>query len=179
VEQEEREVKPHREEIEVVNLGIGRERKEVKVGTCMSSNIRDELVTLLRDYQEIFAWSYQDMPGLSLDIVQHKLPLNPECSPVKQKYLRRMKPEMSLKIKVEVKKQFDAGFLAVARYPEWVANIMPVPKKDGKVRMCMYYRDLNRASPKDNFLLPHIDVLIDNMASFALFSFMDGFSGYN
>ena len=45
--------------------------------------------------------------------------------------------------------------------------------------MCVDYRDLNRASPKDNFPLPHIDVLIDNKASFALFSFMDGFSGYN
>ena len=67
----------------------------------------------------------------------------------------------------------------MARYPEWVANIVPVPKKDGKVRMCVDYRDLNRASPKDNFPLLHIDILVDNMASFALFSFMDGFSGYN
>jgi len=99
-------------------------------------------------------------------------------SPVKQK-LRPMKPEMSLKIKEEVKKQFDAGFLAVAKYPQWVANIVPVPKKDGKVRMCVDYRDLNQASPKDNFPLPHIDILVDNTARFSLFSFMDGFSGYN
>ncbi|XP_052723844.1 uncharacterized protein LOC128193781 [Vigna angularis] len=118
------------------------------------------------------------MPGLDTDIVQHKLPLKPECLPVKQK-LRRMKPEMSLKIKEEVEKQFDAGFLAVAKYPQWVANVVPVPKKDGKVRMCVDYRDLNRASPKDNFPLPHIDTLVDNTAKFSLFSFMDGFSGYN
>ena len=72
-----------------------------------------------------------------------------------------MKPEMSLKIKKEVKKQFDVGFLAVARYPEWVANIVPVPKKDGKVRMCVDYRNLNRVSPKDNFPLPHIGVLVE------------------
>ena len=91
--------------------------------------------------------------------MQHRLPLNPECSPVKQK-LRRMKPEMSLKIKEEVKKKFDVGFLAVAQYLEWVANIVPVPKKDGKVRMCVDYQDLNRASPKDKFPLPHIDVLV-------------------
>ena len=108
------------------------EREKGSRSALVSVNVRDELVTLLRDYQDIFAWSYQDISGFRSDIVQHKLPLNPECFPVKQK-LRRMKPVMSLKIKEEVKKQFDASFLVIARYPEWVANIMPVPKKDGKV----------------------------------------------
>jgi len=176
VAQEDQEMKPHQEETEIVNLGVGNEKKEVKVGTGMTIPICDELVALLRDYQDIFAWSYQDMPGLNPGILQHRLPLNPGCSPVKQE-LRRMKLEMSLKIKEEVKKQFDDGFLAVAQYPEWVANILLVLKKDGKVQMCVDYRDLNRANPKDNFPLPHIDVLVDNTTNFALFSFMDGFSG--
>ena len=113
VEQEDRELEPHQEETEIVSLGVGEVRKEVKVGTGMTTHIQDELVALLRNYQDIFAWSYQDMPGLSPDIVQHRLPLNHECSPVKQK-LRRMKPEMSLKIKEEVKKKFDVGFLAIS-----------------------------------------------------------------
>ena len=56
---------------------------------------------------------------------------------------------------------------------------MSIPKKDGKVQICVDYRNLNRASPKDNFPLPHIDVLVDNTTNFALFSFMDEFSGYN
>ena len=54
-----------------------------------------------------------------------------------------------------------------------------MPKKDSKVQMCIDYRDLNRASPKDNFSLSHIDTLVDNTAKHSLFSFMDGFSGYN
>jgi len=86
---------------------------------------------------------------------------------------------VSLKIKEEVVKQFNTGFLAVAKYPQWVANVVSVPKKDGKVRMCVDYRDLNRASPKGNFPLPHIDTLVDNTAKSALFFFMDRFSGYN
>jgi len=171
-------MRAYQEETEIVNLGVGEEKKEVKVGTGMTTLVRDELVVLLRNYQDIFAWSYQDMPSLNPDIVQHRLPLNPSCSPVKEK-LRRMKPEMSLKIKEEVKKQFNAGFLAAARYLEWVANIVPVPKKDGNIRMCVEYQDLKRASPKDNFPLPHIDVLVDNTSHFALFSFKDRFSGYN
>ncbi|XP_052734034.1 uncharacterized protein LOC108321519 [Vigna angularis] len=178
VEQESKEIKPHQEDVEILNLGDEGEIKEVKIGTSMKKEVREGLRALLKEFKDVFAWSYKDMPGLDTDIVQHKLPLKQECIPVKQR-LRRMKPEMSLKIKEEVQKQFDAGFLTVAKYPQWVANIVPVPKKDGKVRMCVDYRDLNRASPKDNFPLPHIDTLVDNTAKYSLFSFMDGFSGYN
>jgi len=178
VEQESKKVKPHQEDVETLNLGEEDEKKEVKIGTSMKREVKQKLCALLKEFRDVFAWSYNDMPGLDTDTVQHKLPLKPECPPVRQK-LRRMKPEMSLKIKEEVQKQFDAGFLAVAKYPQWVANIVPVPKKDGKVWMCVDYRDLNHASPKDNFSLPHIDTLVDNTTKFSLFSFMDGFSRYN
>ena len=67
----------------------------------------------------------------------------------------------------------------MAKYPKWVANIVSVPKKNGKVRMCVDYRDLNQESSKDNFLLPYIDTLVDNIAKNSLFSFMDGFFRYN
>ena len=120
----------------------------------MSPTIRERLIDLLQEYSDVFARSYQDMPGLDTDIVVHRLPLREECAPVKHK-LRRVKPEMLLKIKEEVKKQLDARFLEVSKYPQWVANIVPVPKKDGKVRMCVDYQNLNRVSPKDNFPLPH------------------------
>ena len=64
-------------------------------------------------------------------------------------------------------------------YPQWLANIVPVPKKDGKVRICIDFRDLNKASLKDDFSLPLIDVIVDNAISSAMYSFMDRFSGYN
>jgi ribonuclease HI len=171
--------KPNIEELEIVNLANeGEEPREVKIGTRCAAEQKEALIALLREFHEIFAWSYQDMPGLDTDIVVHKIPLKPECKPVKQA-LRRMKPEVILKIKEEVEKQLKAGFLSTVTYSDWVANIVPVPKKDGKVRMCVDYRDLNRASPKDNFPLPHIDTLVDNTATNVVFSFMDGFSGYN
>ena len=127
----------------------------------LGSSVKSRLVQMLNDYVEVFAWSYEDMPGLDTDIVVHCLPIKEDCPPVKQK-VRRMRPDMSKKIKVEVMKQFDVGFLAVTSYPQWVSNVVPVPKKDGNVRMCVDYRDLNRASPKDDFPLSHIDVLVNN-----------------
>ncbi|KAL0533834.1 hypothetical protein IC582_028105 [Cucumis melo] len=178
VEEEDEVLGPHQELVEAINLGSQEESKEVKIGTSLTRESRKKLINLLREYSDIFAWSYQDMSGLSTDIVVHRVPLKPECNPVRKK-LRKMKPDVLIKIKEEVQKQIEAGFLTVSKYPEWVANIVPVPKKDGKVRMCMDYRDLNRASSKDNFPLPHIDMLVGNTAGYSTFSFMDGFSGYN
>ena len=60
-----------------------------------------------------------------------------------------------------------------------LTNIVPVPKKDGRVRMCVDYWDLNKACPKDDFLLPHIDILMDSATLSVMYSFMDEFSRYN
>ena len=103
------------------------------------------------------------MPGLDTAIMVHRLPIKEDYPPVKHK-VRRMRPKMPEKIKDEVMKQFNIGFLAVTSYPQWVANVVPLLKKDNKVRMWVDCMDLNRASPKDDFPLPHIDVLVDNTA---------------
>ena len=86
---------------------------------------------------------------------------------------------MTLKNQGGVTKQLKVGIIKFVHQAEWIANIMSVPKKDGNVRMCVDFRDLNKARPKDDFPLPHIDVLVDNMVGSALMSFMDGFLGYN
>ena len=62
---------------------------------------------------------------------------------------------------------------------KWLANILPVSKKDRRVRMCVDYQDFKKAYLKDDFPLPHIDILIDCAASSAMYSFINGFSGYN
>src|ERR1044072_3067092 len=175
---EERIIQPHKEPLEAINLGSEEDKKEVNVGALLDSKVKGKLIDLLKEYVDVFAWSYQDMPGLDTSIVEHHLPLRPECPLVKQK-LRRVHPEMADKIKKEVQKQLDAGFLVTSEYPQGLANIVPVSKKHGKVRMCVDYRDLNKASPKDDFPLPHIDMLVDSTAKFNVFSFMDGFSGYS
>ena len=98
--------------------------------------------------------------------------------PVKKK-LRRMRTRWLLKVKEEVTKQLKVGFIKPVHQAKWIANVMPIPKKDGKVRMCVDFRNWSKACPKDDFPLPHVDVLVDNTASSALMSFMNGFSRYN
>ena len=82
-------------------------------------------------------------------------------------------------MKEKIQKQHSVGFLSMVEYLEWLANVVPVPKKDGKVRVYVDFRYLNKASPKDDFPLPHIDMLVDNTTSHSMLSFMDGFFGYN
>ena len=80
-------------------------------------------------------------------------------------------------MKEEIQKKISVGFLSVVEYLEWLVNVVPVPKKDGNVRVCVDFRDLNKVSPKDDFPLPHIDLLVDNTVGHSMLSFMDGFWG--
>ena len=70
----------------------------MKIGTTLSPATRKELINLLQDYSDVFAWSYQDMPGFDIDIMVHRLPLREEYASIKQK-LRRVKPEMLIRLK--------------------------------------------------------------------------------
>ena len=60
-----------------------------------------------------------------------------------------------------------------------LANIVPMKKKNDLIRVYVDFRDLNKAYLKDEFLLPHVDTLVDSTVGHQMFSFMDGFSGYN
>ena len=57
--------------MEAINLGTEKERKKVKIGTTLSLATKKELIDLLQDYSDVFAWSYQVMPGLDTNIVVH------------------------------------------------------------------------------------------------------------
>ena len=95
LEHEGKSIQPFEEQIELVNLGSEDDVKEVKIGARMCPDVRQGLTDLLQEYSDVFAWSYQDMPGLDSEIVEHRLPLKPECPSIKQK-LRRTHPDMEV-----------------------------------------------------------------------------------
>ena len=82
-------------------------------------------------------------------------------------------------VKEELQKLLDAGFIYPIFHNEWVSPLVLVPKKNGKWRICVNYRELNKATKKDHFPLPFIDQVFAGLARKKIFSFLDGFSGYN
>ena len=74
---------------------------------------------------------------------------------------------------------FDARFMREVKYSEWLANVVVVPKKGGKLRVCIDYIDLNDAFPKDSFPLARIDQIVDVSSGHGMLSFLDAFSGYH
>ncbi|CAL9021206.1 unnamed protein product [Prunus brigantina] len=86
---------------------------------------------------------------------------------------------IGLKVKEEIERLLRAGFIRTARYVEWLANIVSVLKKTGALRVCTNYRNLNLATPKDEYSMPMSDLLVDGAAKHELLSFMDGHAGYN
>ncbi|XP_024172199.1 uncharacterized protein LOC112178258 [Rosa chinensis] len=118
------------------------------------------------------------MPGLDPKVAVHHLAVKPEARPIKQTQ-RRFRTELLPQIEAEVDKLIAAGFIREVQYPKWIANIVPVKKKNGQLRVCVNFRDLNDACPKDDFPLPIIELMVDATTGHEAFSFMDGSSGYN
>ena len=81
------------------------------------------------EYKDVFAWSYDDMSVLSVDLLVHKLPVYPNF-PLVQQQRMKFKPDVSEKIKEEVMKQLNAKVIQVIRYTTWLENVFPMPKKD-------------------------------------------------
>ncbi|KAK0573196.1 hypothetical protein LWI29_010045 [Acer saccharum] len=103
--------------------------RTVKVGASLSVHVKTLLVTLLRNYKDVFAWSHEDMLGVDPKVISHHLSTNPEFRPVVQKR-RLFNPERSVAIKKEVEKLLSSGSIREVEYPEWVANVMLVKKKN-------------------------------------------------
>ena len=90
-----------------------------------------------------------------------------------------MNPTLKEIVKEEFHKILNANFIYPISDSQWVSLLVIVPKKNGKWRVYVDYRELNKATTKDHFPLPFIDKVLDTLSGKKLFSFLDGFSGYN
>nr|XP_016503190.1 PREDICTED: uncharacterized protein LOC107821247 [Nicotiana tabacum] len=121
---------------------------------------------------------HADMPGILKEIFTHKLNVNP-FYPLVRQVRHKFNSSINDAVREEVEKLLENGSVRESKYPQWVANVVMVKKKNRKWWMCVDFTDLNKACPKDSFSLSHIDQLIDATAVHELLSFLDAYSVYN
>ena len=83
------------------------------------------------------------------------------------------------KIKEDIDKLLAVEFIDEIEHTEWVSPIVVMPKKNGKLRVCVNLKQLNAATVRDSFPLPIMDHVLERVAGKTAYSFLDGFSGYN
>ena len=110
------------EALEVVELFKGQVTKTTRIGTTLNPEVRAKLVQFLKENPDVFAWSHEDMPDIALDIIQHKLKVNPDRKPVQQRQ-RVFTLERDQAVMDEVTKLLATGFIRKVHYPEWLANV--------------------------------------------------------
>ena len=161
-----------------IKLGIEEHPHIIHLAQSFSPKEKDEFIDFFQENKIKFAWTYSDMPGLDPDLIMHHLSIAPGIKPVKQK-LHKMHPHVALLVKVELEKLLKVDFIHAIDYAKWISNIVPVSKHDKSIRVCTDFRDLNLACPKDDFPLPNIDMIVDMIVGYEMYSFIDGFSGNN
>ncbi|XP_071939775.1 uncharacterized protein [Coffea arabica] len=166
----------------------------------VSADLDDEqctkLLRVLRRRKKAIGWTISDIKGISPSICMHRILLENDCKPVVETQ-RRLNPNMKEVVRNEILKWLDAGIVFPISDSVWISPIHVVPKKGGMTtimgkndelipsrlvvgwRVCIDYRKLNTVTRKDHFPLPFLDQLLERIAGYEFYCFLDGFSGYN
>ena len=143
--------------------------------------MQDELEllgTMLQRNKDIFAWTDSNMLGINPSVASHKLNVLP-ISWLVWKKVRRFHPNRQKIIQTEINKLLVVRFIIEVKYLDWLENLVVVPKKNGRWRVCVDYTNLNDVYPNDNVPLPRINQIVDSIVGHKMFSFLEAFSRYH
>lgn len=152
--------------------------ENVYIGASCSPDEIKIYTKIFQELHDVFMWSYEEMLGIYPSIFMHKIPTYLNSKPVRQG-IHPIHPRQPTALKGEVEKLLKAGFIYPIALTNWVSNIFLVTKKQWTIWVFVDFHDINRACPKVNYPPPFIDQIIDECAESDIFSFVDGFFGYN
>ncbi|CAN6679432.1 unnamed protein product [Malus baccata var. baccata] len=189
------ELKPLPSHLKYVFLGDD-ETLPVIISNTFTAQEEDKLVRVLREYKTAIGWTLADIKGISPPICMHRILLE-EGFRTSREAQRRLNPSMMEVVKKEIIKLLDCGVICPISDSRWVLPVQCVPKKSGVTvvtnaenelvptriqtgwRVCIDYKKLNATTRKDHFPLPFIDQMLERLAGYAFYCFLDGYSGYN
>jgi hypothetical protein len=152
--------------------------RAVTIRAHLNSKEEKELIEFLNKNKDVFAWSAKDLQDVDRDIIEHTLETDEKIAPKKRK-LRKMCEEKEKAVEAEVQRLQDAKVVREVKYSVWLANTVPVKKKNGKWRMCVEFTDLNKACKKADFPLERVDKIVDDAANSEMLSLLDMFLGFH
>jgi hypothetical protein len=165
--------------LEEVDIDNGAVPRPTFVNKNLNAAYKTELIELLKEYVNYFAWSYYEMIGLSCEQVEHQLPIKYGFRPYKQS-VWKFNPDIYDHVKEEINRLLEANFIQPCRYADWISNIVLVEMKGtGKIRVCIDFCNFNRATPKDEYPMPIADMLVNDSFGHKVISLLDGNDRYN
>jgi hypothetical protein len=161
-----------------LNIGMPDYPKNVKIGAQCSDEEKMKFTELLSEFQEVFAWSYEDLCGFDPALIQHAIPIKEGIKLVRKKQ-RPINPTLDETIRKELEKLLKAGIIFPVKYFEWVSNLVLIRKATSQIRLCVDFHALNRANVKDHFHIHNMEMILQQVAGSQMMSLLDDFSGYN
>ena len=128
----------------------------INLSTRLTAKQKSESYILIKEFADVFAWEYSDLKTYDTNIIQHRIPLEKDTIPFKQK-LRPISPLLLPVIEKDIHKLLKSKIIIPLRYSKWIANLVVVRKKNGEIRLCVDFRNLNKCSKKDNYPLPKME----------------------
>ncbi|GJT00481.1 hypothetical protein Tco_0821650 [Tanacetum coccineum] len=153
-------------------------KQTIAIGSTLTKEGQKELCDLLRHNLDIFAWKPADMTGVPRHIAEHRLNVREGCPPVRQRK-RSQALERNKAIREEVEKLVDVGIIKEVHYHTWLLNPIMVKKYDNNWRMCMDFKDINKACLKDGYSLLEIDWKVESLCGYPFKCFLDAYKGYH
>ncbi|CAN6697911.1 unnamed protein product [Malus baccata var. baccata] len=189
------ELKPLPSHLKYVFLGED-QTLPVIISSSLTAQEEDKLIRVLKEHKSATGWTLADIKGISPTTCMHHILLEEGAKPSREAQ-RRLNPPMLEVVKKEVIKLLDCGVIYPISDSRWVSPVQVVPKKSGVTvvkneeqelvptrvvtgwRVCIDYRKLNAMTRKDHFPLPFLDQMLERLAGYQFYCFLDGYSGYN
>jgi hypothetical protein len=129
----------------------------------------------LKEFKYVFAWTYKDLKGIPLKLAQHRIELNITISLAHQAK-DTLNPNYVIAVKQDIDKLLASGFIEYVEEATWLSPVIVVPKKNGKLNICIDFKKLNATIKKDPYPLPFIDEMLNTVAGYEEYSFLYGYS---
>ncbi len=117
----------------------------------------------MKEFKDVFAWTYKDLKGIPLELARHKIELN-TIIPLAHQAKYRLNPNYVITIKQDIDKLLAVGFIQSIEEATWLSPIVIIPKKNGKLTIYIDFRKLNVATKKDPYPLPFTYEILNTIA---------------